>query len=295
VDLQGHFRRQPLLHWVEKAQAEPDQPFFVILDEMNLARVEYYFSDFLSILETREKQGDRVVSDPLVPASLWAVAPSAERWGALSLPDNLYLVGTVNMDETTYPFSRKVLDRANTIEMNEVRLDWPEPEQEIEPLKEVYNDLLRAPYVHARDLHPAEKRILAPAMQWLGQVNQLLREVELPLGYRVRDEVAFYLLNRLSIKELISEGEALDRQLVQKILPRVQGSAPRVGAVLPKLMHLLAPQPLVDLDLEQVSYADLYARLGDPRRKRLPFPFSLEKLLVMYRRFEEDGFTSFWL
>lgn len=292
-DLNGRFRRQPLLQWMLRAQQQPERPFFVILDEMNLARVEYYLADLLSVMETRERSQGRILTQSLLStAELDQLAPEDQDLLDLGWPDNLYLVGTVNMDETTFPFSRKVLDRANVIEITDVRLDWPEAQDPIAPLDGVYNDFLRAPYVHARDLSPEEKRQLEPTLQFLHGLNRLLQPAGFPLGYRLRDELAFYLLNRRHIRELIAEGEALDLQLLQKVLPRLQGSSPRLGTLLPALMQRLAPRALPEgSDLRYDSVAQAVA---DPRRRQLPFPRSLEKLLRMYEQYEQEGFASFW-
>ena len=134
--------------FVLKAHAYPDTPFFVCLDEMNLAPVEHYFAEFLSACESIRKNEQGVwISDPIVSptdfdgeiinlggdvkfesddatldATLKARKALIEKEG-LFIPRNLFVVGTVNMDDTTNGFSRKVLDRAMTIEMNEVKFD----------------------------------------------------------------------------------------------------------------------------------------------------------------------------
>src|SRR5699024_10599738 len=114
VDIKGEFKEGPLTKVIKKAEKNPELPFFVLLDEMNLARVEYYFSDILSVMESRRWKDGKVTSSNLL---------SKETAGTnIKLSNNLYIIGTVNMDETTHPFSKKVLDRANTIEFNRVDL-----------------------------------------------------------------------------------------------------------------------------------------------------------------------------
>ena len=119
----GHLFQDVCWNFIVEAQRNPDHPYLLCLDEMNLARVEYYLSDFLSVIETREFMGSRIQTDALVPDSLYGKDEAArKKYGEIFFPENLYVVGTVNMDETTFPFSRKVLDRANTIEFNFVDL-----------------------------------------------------------------------------------------------------------------------------------------------------------------------------
>ena len=92
---------------VEASQLENHhKPYFVCLDEMNLARVEYYFSDVLSVIETQEWKQDRIVTSKLINRE--SLLPEDQSiYGDLSIPDNVYLIGTVNMDETTHPFSKR--------------------------------------------------------------------------------------------------------------------------------------------------------------------------------------------
>ena len=97
-----------------------NKPYFVCLDEMNLARVEYYLSDYLSLIESREFKGEEIITDKLYPKDYHG---EGSPYKDLYLTDNLYLIGTVNMDDNTYAFSRKVLDRANTIEFSQVYLE----------------------------------------------------------------------------------------------------------------------------------------------------------------------------
>ena len=203
---------------MRQAEANPENMFFVILDEMNLARVEYYFSDFLSMMETRKRSGTRITTDALH-------IHAADEDSELRLPDNLYIIGTVNMDETTHPFSRKVLDRANTIEMNVVHLDWPTLVEEVPPIEDVYNDFLRSSYLHIREVDESKRNHVSACLRLLKKINQILAQGDLQFGYRIRDEVIFYMLNRYEIRELVSENEAMDFQIMQKILPRIHGSS----------------------------------------------------------------------
>ena len=294
TDLNGQFQRKELLEVILEAVANPREVFFVILDEMNLARVEYYFSDFLSVMETREKKGKHIQTVPLLTRSHFGTPNDSNRdLIRLGIPDNLYIVGTVNIDETTHPFSRKVLDRANSIEMNEVQLDWPPVAEQVEPLSNIQNDFLRAPYVHIRDVKEADRKKVQIAIRLLTQINKVLREADLQIGYRIRDEVVFYMLNRYEIRELISEKEALDFQILQKILPRIHGSSRRIKEALNGLLEVLLP---AQLSISPSMQSKEIRLLLHQKNKLTPaWPKSVEKLLFMLRRMEEDGFTSFWI
>ena len=130
-DMNGQFISGEFTSLVAQAALAPDTPFFVVLDEMNLARVEYYFAQVLSVLESRRRdpQSGTVSStdylfNPAMRDRLASQnnAPAVRALAALRFGPNLYLIGTVNIDETTHPFSKKVLDRANVLEVNDVDL-----------------------------------------------------------------------------------------------------------------------------------------------------------------------------
>lgn len=291
VDLQGNFRPKPLLKLILKAHENPKESFFVILDEMNLARVEHYFSDFLSVIETRVRIGKRIITQAIITQEeLGSNFKLPSHLNDLYIPDNLFIIGTVNMDETTHPFSRKVLDRANSIEMNEVYLDWMVKTDEIEPLEGVSNDFLISPYLHAIDLTEEDKEKLKAYMVMLMHMNRILQKADLHFGYRIRDEIAFFMLNRYEIREAISENEAMDYQIMQKILPRIHGSSRRIGTLIVELIRFLARNPKINADM----YADDILKNLTQSQMRF-YPKSIKKLLFMYRRLEEDGFTSFWI
>ena len=183
-NLQDQFVEGQLTEIVKRAHEYPALPHFVVLDEMNLARVEYYLSEFLSIMESRrvDEEG-QVVSSPLVTTND----------GAYSLPNNLYIIGTVNMDETTHPFSKKVLDRANTIEFNEIHFedfDFLEEQEDVDPQK-ISNEQLVSSYISLKDVYGTNSQLIEKISSKVAAVNKILERLNAHVGYRVRDEYSF--------------------------------------------------------------------------------------------------------
>ena len=115
IDLRGDFRKGAFLGIVQQAIQHPSYTYVAILDEMNLARVEHYLSDVLSVIESRKWQERKIKTAPLLPGH--------RMFRDVYIPPNLLIVGTINMDETTHSFSQKVLDRTNTVELNTIHLD----------------------------------------------------------------------------------------------------------------------------------------------------------------------------
>ena len=292
VDLNGRFLPGAMLDFLKGAQEHPTKPYFLCLDEMNLARVEYYFSDILSVIETRDFKEGHIISDVLVAEKEYRTDQGAlNKYGEIIFPENLYLIGTVNMDETTFPFSKKVLDRANTIEFSFVDLipDFTNVGASVAP-QQLENDFLCTKYLLLSECAEQAEYISGVCAQ-LQTINMVLQKANAHVGYRVRDEIVFYLLNNKNA-ELLSEDEAMDNEIMQKILPRIQGSTMSTRDMLCELFKICAVdqnQYSGESDAEKMRKALADSSLDCKYRK------SAEKLELMERRFEEDGFTSYWL
>ena len=294
VDLNGHFVTGKILDFLWEARENLDRPYILCLDEMNLARVEYYLSDFLSVIETRDWEGEWIVTDPLVSVKDYGLDGKArDHYGVIDFPENLYLVGTVNMDETTFQFSKKVLDRANTIEFNYVNLvpSWEDGAGDASALK-LENDFLCSRYLRLADCPEKDYEFVSGICAELEKMNAVLVQANAHIGYRVRDEIVFYMLNNREAG-LLDENAAMDNEILQKILPRIHGSSASVKKMLCDLFKEVAG----DYDGYQTESNNTADRMLDMLRRngQVKYPKSAEKIAFMVRRFEEDGFTSYWL
>lgn len=179
------------------ATAHRDSPVFVLLDEMNLARVEYYFSDVLSCLETGSALPLHSNDVPLEGTTGTAIR------GELPLPPNLFIIGTINVDETTNPVSDKVLDRASVIDMSAVDVIG-------------FLALLES-------RHPELKAARAAAEPKLTEVHGLMQQHGLGFGYRVIEEfVRYHAFDAEHLKS--PPDEVTDQLLVQKVLVKLRGA-----------------------------------------------------------------------
>ncbi|SDW71266.1 MrcB family domain-containing protein [Paenibacillus sp. CF384] len=295
-DLTGAFRPGLLAEVLVEASKESNRnkPYFVCLDEMNLARVEHYFSDLLSVIETQEWRNDRIITVPLIQKD-GLISEDQPIYGGLALPDNVYIIGTVNMDETTHPFSKKVLDRANTIEFNYINLEqFPTGlSNQITP-ERVSNSFLRSEYLQLIDAYDLNEDLVKNVTTKLVKINEILEQVHSHVGFRIRDAVCFYMIYNKQF-ELMSEDKAYDLQLLQKLLPRVQGSSSSVKRVLLQLLQEALGKSLPIQDLMDDA-SELYSgKKAKEQEAEAKYPFSARKLTFMLRRLEEDGFTSYWL
>ncbi|MEK5438859.1 MULTISPECIES: McrB family protein [Paenibacillus] len=306
-DLSGRFKPGPLTEVLVEARKPENghKPYFICMDEMNLARVEHYFSDLLSVLETQDWQEGKIQTQDLISSTLLDTPEDQVKFGSLGIPENVFLIGTVNMDETTHPFSKKVLDRANKLEFNYINLQqYPDFNVQVETsdssdVAELNHLFLRSDYLQLVDAYDTNKELVVRTTERLVKINALLEDIHAHVGFRVRDAICFYMIYNERYK-LMSEEEAFDWQLLQKILPRIQGSHSSVRRVLLKLMkEALGTGSGVTVNIEDLMDNDaspLYLKWAagqtPPTAKH---PQSARKLAFMLRRLEEDGFTSYWL
>jgi len=256
----------PFLEFLLLAGEEPDKPFFICLDEMNLARVEYYFSTFLSAMESNKEIELYSSKDKLNDTIFEIENKTIELKPIIKIPPNLFFVGTVNMDETTYQFSPKVLDRANTIEFNEVNLTQERryeqnntefiTEQELTDLFPFENN--KEEYSKWKKDHWQE--IVIDKIQ---KIQEILKTKNLHFGYRIRDEILKYMFYS---RELLNFETAFDFQVMQKILPRIKGTN-QIKELLEQLKELF---------------------------KEWELHKSINKIEEMEERLKDEGYTSFF-
>lgn len=281
-----------LLRFIVKACRYPHIPFFACLDEMNLARIEHYFSDFLSILETGRREDGAVVYDAFISSHNVSAYSQEDPgfWSKLGIqedtrlqayflergivmPPNLTVIGTINMDETTHAVSQRVLDRTLVIEIQGIDMErgltspadtW------------TYPDTYEAATVLMEGkLTPAEAYGKTPqtgalVIQVLKKLHQILKDSPFTLSYRVREDVLLYCIYN---EALAANGAmpadwlntCLDEVICMKVLTKIRGDESECRDI-----------------LEQLETAFRY------------YPLCQQKRAAMLYRLGKTGFTSFW-
>lgn len=262
---------------IEASKTEnKDKPYFICLDEMNLARVEYYLSDYLSVIESRQKVGQEIITDKLVQDK------------GLHIPENIYLIGTVNMDDTTFTFSRKVLDRANTIEFSDIDLANLFGESDNEDLESINigNNFLKTNYLKTIDIEEEYREYAKEVNKKIIEINEILKKSKKQFAYRVRDEILFYMIENKK-SELLDENLAFDYQIMQKILPAINGSERSIEKILVDLFNFICEKTVIEFaDIEE---AEIYLQNENVRYKK-----SAEKIIYMLKGYNDDGYVSYW-
>ncbi|MCF7885626.1 MAG: hypothetical protein K9M80_03940 [Candidatus Marinimicrobia bacterium] len=274
-----------------EASENPGSPYFLVLDEMNLSHVERYFADFLSAMESNEPiqlhEGDA--------DDKWEADTGMEVPGEIDIPENLFIIGTVNIDETTYMFSPKVLDRANVIEFrvneddingfldNPVKPDLNFLEGKGKSMAKNFVKKARMA-IHYSDEEARLKNILI-------EFFNNLQEVGAEFGYRTASEIMSLAGNISKLTkeddEVWSIGEIADAAIMQKLLPKLHGSRKKLGPVLENLAELC-----IDHENE-INIQKVLTQENKLEADYVKYPNSLEKIIRMHKRLMQNGFTSF--
>ena len=290
-------------------------PYWLCLDEMNLAPVEQYFADYLSVLETRKFEDGKYTSEALLDKSQLldlqqqgadvqkdlGLTDDDELWQyfldhGISIPPNLIVAGTVNMDETTHGFSRKVIDRALTIDFGEFYPNDYEHffESPIEPKTFTYSLLTQAT---KDDLLATYDIDGSKTINFLTEVNNVLKRTPFELAYRALNELLLQVacFNPSNEKELQA---VWDDFLMSKILPRIDGDEDKLRLiiddnetnVLEELTSRLEKQLALIWGIKRL---DFYQKNKDGSKLEVECR-TKKKLRWMIERLETNTFTSFW-
>lgn len=256
-----------------RAFRNPNKPYFLVLDEMNLSYVERYFADFLSALESKQE----------IP--LWEKPDEcdSEVPGKIALPKNLFIIGTINVDETTYMFSPKVLDRANVIEF---KITDDEMERFLKQDMDINISAadglcanMGLDFVEKSTNKTSKSSELA--QKTLIEFFKVLKKVNAEFGYRSATEIYRFIANAKVCAEGMTDEEILDAAIVQKLLPKLHGSRKKLEPALKVLWGLCMKE---NHTTEAIIRDNLqYAK----------FPEAADKIQRMMQTALENGFTSF--
>lgn len=298
----SNYISKPALDLILQAERNPTEPHFLILDEMNLSHVERYFSDILSAIESGEqmhlhRDKERKTDGVVVP-------------NAVGLPKNLFIIGTVNVDETTYMFSPKVLDRANVIEF---RMSEEEMASFLDtPVKPNLSLLEGKGAAYGHEIVEAASGLLSPFADPLKTLFELqmlmffkvLSAGGAEFGYRVAHEAACFVE---AYKKLGSHNDAniewfdsaFDYVIAQKFLPKLHGSRAKLAPLLKKLWYLSVNSEKLTAEgvmqaLETIGRStERQHEPSNPVPDGAPFRVSAEKIGRMWRLLNDNGFASF--
>ena len=352
-NLSKGYQFKKFVKFLVKAKLNPDVPFFICLDEMNLAPVEHYFAEILSILETRkhpkkmdseEIDMDLIKTGAIVESQYFKEIAWKDKDGALhqkadmsdkdwyefffdvstmsddekkqiakyqyertlqteglTLPDNVIIIGTVNMDDTTHQFSRKVIDRAMTIEMNGGKLsDMYGGSKDLEYLddaeQEKWQNAFKQRYVTADEVltihENVAKDIIDRVPNKLEEINKALKGTPFEVSYRVLNELTIMIgvmLDEKDDSETLDTiiDKAIDRILLMKILPRIEGDSDLFK--LKKAVNIGEKTCHNRLEWLKELAPDIVTNENEPHQQT-----AREKIQEMIERLENQEFTRFW-
>lgn len=261
LDLWGKFVPGAVFHFLKQAREDPEQPYFLCLDGLILSRAEYYLREILNIIEAAEEGRP---PDDLVPMIYYgADAEAAEKYGRIPALSNLYIIGTLNLDETSFPLNQKFMDRVHTLSIDPDTLVYTGAEKPVQP-QCFPNAFLRTSMGRLDQCgdYP-EKR-----MAYIGvfeELNKLLMQANAYVGYQIRNDAVVYLVNNHHTG-VLEEAQAVDHIITQKVLVRAQGNEKVVRPVLENLQRYCAGR----------------------------YPQAEKKLAFMLSQCDREGYTNYW-
>jgi len=274
-----------VLDLIIAANANVAKPYFLILDEMNLSHVERYFADFLSVMESNSSislhsdNGNIEAAETKIPPQI-------------SLPKNLFIIGTVNIDETTYMFSPKVLDRANVIEFRVTKNEMENYLNNFSKLQlknlEIAGASMAEDFVNIAKNENLETKDTEELNKALIKFFIELKKMGAEFGYRSASEIKRFFAVLKNIEPDWTVTQIIDAALMQKLLPKVHGSRRKLEPVL-KIMGTLC---LTDgHNIDEFIFSKTEITFAD--NTKIKYPLSLEKILRMYYGLIDNGFTSY--
>ena len=246
LNLEGNFVPGAIIDFLKAAQNDPEKPYFLCFDRVNLSRAEYYLREILVSVEKKA---------PLVPVIYYGTDEKAlETYGLIPALDNLYIIGTSNLDEASLPLNQKLLDKVHTVYLQPGDLTAGE---QLAAGEEKPNSFLQCRYDNVSD-HLEQAQEYFPLFE---KLNKILTEATAYMGYQLRNDAVVYLMNN----DVLPRQDAEDQMICQKVLTRLQGGK----KLLPVLEKLLA------------VCQDTY-------------PKATQALHRMIRQCQEEEFTSYW-
>ncbi len=267
-----------VLDLIVRAEKNKSKPYFLILDEMNLSHVERYFADFLSNMESHERIPLHTIEGDVIDVPQF-----------VTLPNNLFIIGTVNIDETTYMFSPKVLDRANVIEF---RLTGDELNTFFDSKVSLNISLLKGKGANMGEsfveiaTQETAKSFEKSKVDLILFFNEL-KKSGAEFGYRTASEIGrlMFMLEKLGEKD----NSLLDIAIMQKLLPKLHGSRNKLTKSLP----ILGGFCLQEKEKIKEKYFDKIDTIDFAEDENIKYKISFEKICRMYKNAIENGFASY--
>jgi 5-methylcytosine-specific restriction protein B len=308
-----------ILNFILEAQEEPGCPYFLVLDEMNLSHVEYYFADFLSAMESDRKIPLHERPAPVYPSGMEDNSDAEDDIQqidqSLSVPPNLFVIGTVNVDETTKMFSPKVLDRANVIEFEITGSDFSafingigkedgstSELGDIEPSDREGEKFLNLSYAarsidangSSASLPPLPEEKGSSFRDALKSVFGIMERENAQFGYRTGAEALRYA----RVDHCLSEGDwdwqaSFDDQMVQKVLPKLHGGKDELLDLLVALGSFFATGTSDEAEEMLAEDSDTLPHRDWEETDEPVFEKSTNKTTELLEQFDRNRFASF--
>ncbi len=293
VNEEGKFVPGIITDYIQTASKDREYPYFLCLDEINLSRPEHYMSHILSALETRRfNEEGAIVTDPLVDDGGFGSDLSAKySYSGISIPDNFYIIGTLNFDDVSYTLTPKFLDRVFVVELAPVSLksDFFEKEYCCDDIQEIDNSFLKSEYITLSDCRD-ELEFLKDYSAFWDNFNNIITNDISKISPRTRNLMLFYIAYNRKYN-MSDTDSATDTLIFNKILPRISGISNHVENTLKAMFLTCMSNGGTNCEEYAKNSSNMYSAIVN---RRFRYPKSARKIMQMVRKYEEDGYTGSW-
>ena len=289
----GNYVPGKITDFLKAASSEPQLPYILCLDNFNISRPEHYMSPLLSALSARQKVLGEVVPSIVCNRSDYGKDNAANLiYGDVSVSDNVFVIATTSCDEVAYPISESVLDHGFVVEIEnpDITVKFNRDEKNIEtlPLEEIDNSFLVPEYFTSADCD-SDFDYLRDISFDFEAFNKIIKHLPSPLGYRSRDALLFYTAYSRRF-DVFNNDSLIDSLLMQKLLVRISGVTTNVKNCLINLFQQCLKHESKENEYPNSSYKMYSATM----KSGCKYPRTAAKIIYMLRRFEEDGYATYW-
>ena len=276
-----------VLKFIIKAASSKDEPYVLYIDDINKTDPDKYLCEIIKSLDSvRLDENGILISEPIFSADLFETEDEKEMFGNIKIPDNLYIICSICRDENCFSLSSKLKDRANIIELKADSLkEIPQTTNPCDPLTNITNEFLRQEYFDVT--HIENTNYIQIFASILYEINKPLKYANKEFGYRVRNEILFYLMLNKKYG-LLTDNDAFDNCIYQRILPKIEGSEPSIKNILSLIFRQCVTKGIGDYYTNSLK---MFRSLSHPD---CHYKKSAEKITFMTRRLEESDLCTFF-
>ncbi len=290
----GSFSEGLITEFLHSAMSNTSKPYFLCLEDFNSSRPQEYMMPIIYALSHKKHIEDAIVTLPIYSKNVFGQdKESYDMYGHTKICDNLYIIATSSTDESSYPITEKILEYSFPIEIDnpDITFDFFYPEDKPEPVSfiDIDNDLLKCEFITSADFTRGyeNSRELSFVLQ---RMNKSILNTIAPISMHTRDSILIYAYYNRQF-DVFTQEKSIDYAIVSKILSHIHGGTTKIKKCLAELFLFCLRKGGENVE----EYPDSYAKMIEAKATYgCRYDLSADKIIRMMRRYEDEGYISFW-